>query len=93
MAGQALAWCGDPDAAHAAIMKESLETNDGYVFLFALNALQYSHTDDRLTREDWELLQQRGPERERTRDDTGFGYAKRIITDALAIWPQRRKVD
>jgi hypothetical protein len=93
MAAQALALCGDPDAAFAAIIKEAGETNDGYVFLFALNAFQYSHTDHRLTREDWEMLNKRRPEKGSIRDNTGFGYAKRIVEDALAIWPERRKVD
>ena len=55
MAAQALAWCGDADAAFQAIMNEiDPEEMNAYVLVFALNAFQYSHTDVNLTKEDWE---------------------------------------
>ncbi len=55
MAAQALAWCGDSDAAFEAIMAE-IRPNEmnAYVLLFALNAFQYSHTDVNLSKDDWE---------------------------------------
>ncbi|MCC6352776.1 MAG: sulfatase-like hydrolase/transferase [Verrucomicrobiae bacterium] len=93
MAAQALALCGDPDAAFAAILKESRETRCGYVFLQGLNAFQYSHTDDRLKQEDWRAFGKKRADGAPGADATGFGYAQRIVTDALAIWPDRRRVD
>lgn len=93
MAAQALGLCGDPDTAFTAIMKEAKETNLGYVFLFAINAFQYSHTDDRLTRKDWEAFKKQGPRGSNHGDTTGYGYARRIISDALDLWPDRRRVD
>ena len=91
MAAQALALCGDPEAAFAAIMKEARATQLGYVFLQAINAFQYSHTDDRLTREDWAFFKTRA-KKGSPGDRTGWQYSLRIIDDALAIWPERRRV-
>ena len=90
MAAQALAWSGDPDTAFDTIYREADLTDHAYVFLLALNAFQYSHTDDRLTREDWERYQEkstpipRGP---------GAGFAQRMVTYALENWPERPVVD
>ena len=90
MAAQALAWSGDPDTAFQTIHREADRTDHGYVFLLALNAFQYSHTDDRLTREDWERYQQKqtpvppGP---------GAGFAQRMVEYALENWPNRPVVD
>jgi N-sulfoglucosamine sulfohydrolase len=93
MAAQALDVCGDAEDAFKTILKEARETDEGYVFLFALNAFQYSHTDDRLTLEDWKRFQQKEPI-EKSRSDTfGHIYAQRLIKDAVALWPQRRRVD
>jgi len=59
MAAQALAWCGDADAAFKAIMNEiEPEEMNAYVLLFALNAFQYSHTDVNLTKADWERFKE-----------------------------------
>ncbi len=91
MAAQALALCGDADTAFEAIMKEALATPHGYVLLQALNAFQYSHTDDRLSMEDWQNFK----EKEFVANDpgAGLGYPQRIIDDAIALFPERRKVD
>jgi len=93
MAAQALGVCGDPDAAFAALMHEAGITAHGYVFLQALNALAYSRTDDRLTRQDWTAFSKRKPAKGAQSDPFGWDYAQRIVNDALALWPERRKVD
>ncbi len=93
MAAQALGVCGAADAAFEAIMAETKKVTDGYVFLQALNALQYTHTDARLNKEDWQVLNQIPIRKAPGVDTTGVGYVKRIIKDALALWPARRKVD
>lgn len=92
MAAQALGVCGDPDRAFEAILKEAEETGDGYVLLAAINAFQYSHTDDRLTRAQWEAFGKKDTQ-ETSLDNTGGGYARRIVQDALKLWPERRRVD
>lgn len=89
---QALAISGDEKTAFNHLYKETKEARDGYVFLFGLNALQYSHTDKFLTKEDWTAFNKQefttGSE-----DRYGKEYSKRIITDALQLWPKRRRVD
>jgi N-sulfoglucosamine sulfohydrolase len=90
IAAQALAGSGDPDTAFDAIYREARATDDAYVFLFALNAFQFSHTDDRLTREDWQQFQKKktsGPYA------LPAGLAQRIVTYALQHWPERAVVD
>ncbi len=88
MAAQALALCGDADTAFPAMMREVKDSKDGYVYMLGLNALQYSHTDDRLKKTDWESFLNTKPTR-----GSGWSYAKRIAEEALAIWPNRQKVD
>ncbi|SHN33583.1 Arylsulfatase A [Cyclobacterium lianum] len=90
MAAQALGVCGEPEAAFEAIMKEANATDNGYVLLQALNAFQYSYTDDRLKLEDWQHFK----EKEFAEGDpgAGLGYPQRIIDDAIALFPKRRKV-
>ncbi len=90
IAAQALGRSGDPDTAFKTIMREAESTDDAYVFLFALNAFQYSRTDDRLTREDWERFQKK-----KTSGPYGLpaGYARRIVADALDKWPERPVVE
>jgi arylsulfatase A-like enzyme len=90
IAAQALAVSGDPDTAFRAIYREAQATNDAYVFLFALNAFQYSHTDDRLTREDWEQFQKKETSLPYA---LAAGLAQRIVTYALENWPERAVVD
>lgn len=91
MAAQALGLCGDPDRAFTALIKEVNETDQGYVLLQALNAFQYSHTDNLLTLNDWERFKEKKfPEGD---VGSGFGYPQRIIDDALKLWPKRRIVD
>lgn len=92
MAAQALGVCGDPEEAFRAILKEIKETDQGYVFLFALNAFQYSHTDDRLTLEDWKSFQEKTRGEKTGGDTLGYGFAQRLIKDAMDLWPQRRQV-
>ncbi|MDN3690498.1 sulfatase-like hydrolase/transferase [Cyclobacterium jeungdonense] len=91
MAAQALGVRGDPDTAFEAIMKEANATDNGYVLLQALNAFQYSHTDGRLRLDDW----QRFKDKEFAKGDpaSDLGYPHRIIDDAMALFPDRRKVD
>jgi len=93
MAAMALGLCGDPETAFKAIYQEARQTDHGYVFMLAINAFQYSHTDERLTRDDWNLLKKRTENNGDTEDRFGFEYANRTISDALEIWPQRRIVD
>jgi arylsulfatase A-like enzyme len=93
MAAQALGLCGDPDTAFKTLRKEALGAPDGYVLLFALNAFQYSHTDKRLTREDWKAFEKVKGDPGRCEDNTGTGYAKRIVKDVFDVWPEQRKVD
>ena len=87
MAGQALAWCGDPDSAFEILMREARNADVGYVMLQAVNALQYSKTDDRITLEDWKYFREIVFE-----NDYGFQFAHRIIDDAIELYPERRKV-
>ncbi len=90
IAAQALAVCGDPDFAFKAIMKETDKTKNPYVLLLALNAFQYSFTDDRLTLADWKRFEKKKfPENDA---DAKLGYPQRIIADAISLWPERRKV-
>ena len=93
MAAQALGLCGDPDSAHAALHKEIEITNEGYVFLLALNAFRFGHIDDRLTLENWKAFQSKRIPRRAGDDPNGVSYANRIIKDAIALWPKRRPPD
>jgi arylsulfatase A-like enzyme len=93
MAAQALGLCGDAAAAFQAIDREVRTTSDGYVLFHGVNAFQYSHTDDRLTREDWLRLAGRETPKGAPGDPTGFEYTQRIVRDALTLWPERRRVD
>jgi len=93
MAAQALGVSGDPDTAFNAIRREIGKTEDGYVFLFALNALQYSHTADRLTKQDWQRFEVIASAERSGTDRYGWEYAQRLIKDAIALWPERRCVD
>lgn len=90
MAAQALGVCGNPDTAFKSIMKEATETTQNYVFLQALNAFQYSKTDNLLTLEDWNRFKaKKFPENDAA---ARLGYPNRIIDDAIELWPERRKV-
>jgi hypothetical protein len=93
MAAQALGFCGDSDLAFKTIYKEATETKYGYVLLFAVNAFQYSHTDDRLSKEDWQKFNNKTKQKTDMYDTTGFSYSRRIITEAIGLWPKRPIVD
>lgn len=93
IAAQALGLCGEPDAAFEAILKEARGAHHGYVLLQAINAFQYSHTDDRLKRDDWRALAMEKAKKSTGADNFGFDYAQRLVKDALALWPDRRRVD
>ncbi len=93
MAAQALGTCGEPDIAFRALHKEALATDSGYVFLLALNAFRYAHLDDRLKREDWQTFRNKRISARPNLDPNGQTYANRIINEAIARWPERRKVD
>lgn len=87
MAAQALGICGFTETAHAALVRELDRASNGYAMLLGFNALQYSHADRLLRRQDWERW------KAAPIDDAGWSYAQRIIDDALDLWPQRRRVD
>jgi arylsulfatase A-like enzyme len=91
IAAQALARSGDSDTAFAAIRKEIDATRNGCIFSHALNALQYGHLDDRLTKADWVSLKNK--KIEKNQDPFGKEMADRIIQDALSLHPERRIVD
>jgi hypothetical protein len=93
MAAQALGLCGDADRSFETIMKEVNSTDNGYIFLLGLNAFQYSHTDDRLSREDWAGFKERTFPGTQATDNYGREYSHRIINEALELWPDRRIVD
>ncbi len=92
MAAQALGVCGNLDLAFETIFREAQDTKDGYTFLFALNALQYSGTDSRLTKKDWTTFLNKCSGKKAETDTHGYDYAERIIQDALNLWPARRLV-
>jgi len=92
LAAQALGVCGNPDVAFEILFKEACDTKNGNAFLFALNALQYSGTDSRLTKEDWTAFQNKCAGEKAQSDAHGYEYAERIIQDALNLWPERRQV-
>ncbi len=58
--------------------------------LLALNAFQYSFTDDRLTLDDWKRFEEK--KFHENDADAKLGYHQRIIADAISLWPKRRKV-
>lgn len=91
IAAQALGRCGDPDTAYKTLRKEIDDTRNGYVFLYALNALQYARVDDRLTKTDW--ISFRNKKIPKSHDPYGAQMALRIIEDAITLFPKRRIVD
>ncbi|SNR70899.1 Arylsulfatase A [Lutibacter agarilyticus] len=93
IAAQALALSGAKEKAFEYLHKETKNARDGYVFLFGLNALQYSHTDEFLTKQDWIDFKAQTFETDAAIDKFGKEYSKRIMNDALALWPNRRVVD
>lgn len=92
MAAQALGKCGKKDLAFETLMKEVSSTQNGYAFLQGINAFQYSQTDERLSKEDWQQFKEQTFSLTDPIDPFGKEYAHRIIDDALELWPQRRKV-
>lgn len=92
MAAQALGVCGNPDVAFEILFKEAHDTNNGYVSLFALNALQYRGTESFLTKDNWTAFQNLCAGKKDAPDALGFELAVRIIQDALDLWPERRQV-
>jgi N-sulfoglucosamine sulfohydrolase len=87
MAAQALAMCGDPERAFNTLWLEARDATVGYGLLQAISSLQYSKTDDRLSLEDWEYFRDMQFE-----NDYGIQFARRIIDDAIELYPERRKV-
>lgn len=79
-------------AAFAALMREIASPGDGYVLLYAINALQVAGLDARLTRNDWLAMRDANHQPQPGHDPSGFQYAARIINDALDLWPDRRAV-
>jgi hypothetical protein len=92
MAAQALGLCGDPDAAFRTLKDIALETQSPTVFLQAINAIQYSLLDDRLTLGDWNKFSEREIMESPGKDMFNREYAQRIITHAIEHWPERYTV-
>lgn len=90
---QALAVSGDKKNAFAYLYDDTKSARDGFVFLFGLNALQYSHTDEYLTKQDWVFFKNKKFTTDDAVDKFGKEYSKRIINDAIQLWPKRRRVD
>lgn len=90
---QALAFSGDKKRAFQYLYNDTKNARDGFVFLFGLNALQYSHTDVFLTKEDWQLFKKKTFTTDDAIDRYGKEYSHRIMDDALKLWPIRRRVD
>ncbi|MGB6220748.1 sulfatase-like hydrolase/transferase [Haloferula sp.] len=91
IAAQALGRCGDPETAYAALLKEMDATPDGFGTLYALNALQYAHLADRLTRADFKRLLSK--KYSKTADSNGVSMAARLIRDTMNYLPKQRPVD
>ncbi len=90
---QALAVSGNRKKAFEYLYNDTKNARDGHVFLFGLNALQYSHTDEFLTKEDWLAFKKQTFTTSDSIDKYGKDYSHRIIDDALKLWPNRRRVD
>jgi N-sulfoglucosamine sulfohydrolase len=93
MAAQALGLSGKPEAAFKALYQESKAATTGFKLLLALNAIRYAHLDERLTLDDWKTFREKSNQPIPGDDPNGLSYARRVIDDAIALWPQRRKVD
>ena len=93
MLAQTLAASGKKEKAFAIIFDELLRTEDGYDFLFGLNAIQYGHMDDLMTKKDWYALEDQRLSISDKETQFGIIYSERIISDALSLWPRKRKVD
>jgi N-sulfoglucosamine sulfohydrolase len=92
MAAQALARCGDPNTAFTTLIKEINTQTDEYKRLLALNALQYGRVDDRLSKADWEKLEEHKPSKQNP-DGLAYYAAKNIPAYVLKIWPKRAEVE
>lgn len=90
---QALAVSGDKKTAFKYLHKDTKSARDGFVFLFGLNALQYAHVDEFLTKVDWEFFKTKTFVTNDVIDKYGKEYSKRIIDDAISLWPNTRRVD
>ncbi|WP_298365938.1 sulfatase [uncultured Lutibacter sp.] len=93
IAAQALAVSGNKKKAFDYLYNEVNNARDGFVFLYGLNALQYSHTDEFLAKQDWLTYKDKTFNTDDAIDKYGKEYSRRIINDALALWPKRRRVD
>ncbi len=93
MAAQGLGFCGDADAAYQCLIKECHETTNGNVLLQGVNALQYAHLEDQLTKDDWLLLKTATSENITENTKYGGGYSLAVINDAINLWPDKRQVD
>ena len=93
MAAQALGLCGDAEPALQQLLKECHEARDGYLLLQGINALQYAHLDDRLTKDDWLALKTITFDKKKGLINYGESYSHRLINEAHSLWPDRRKVD
>ena len=92
MAAQALALCGDKNAAFNALYKEAMDTSLPYVFLQALAGFQYGKVDERLSLKDWNKFRAKEFNEEDVMDRTSVSFAHALIDDAIQIYPETRKV-
>jgi len=93
MAAQALGLNGDAETAFPQLIKECHESRNGYLLLQGMNALQYTHLDVRLSKDDWLALKTVALNQEIGTDKHSRGYCMQIINDAINLWPDTRPVD
>ena len=80
------------DLAYESLLREAAAPGDGYVLLYSLNALQITGLDARLQRSHWQAFRQTANQPKPATDPTGYDITKRLIEDALTLFPQRRIV-
>lgn len=93
MAAQSLGLQGERDFAFELILKEIETANYAGIVLAGLNALQFGHLDDMLTKEMLLKIKNHSYPRNLGIDQTVAGNVSRMLDDAIKIFPERRKVD
>jgi len=91
MGAQALGACGDTKPAFEALFAEARKTPYGYVFLQAVNALQFSRADRLMTQKQWGVLLKRTKVNPgKGQENYGFSYSGRLITYAMELLEKGR---